>query len=199
MTPPLTATWDGRKRFVGAVIGVAFATVVLLQVLDAAGFRGVIVETQGQTVIYRPSPVWLPILALPLGLMAACAVAGLTQRDAGARFAGAVFLLLAVGTAVLSLPSATTGAMVVTPEGFTHTAGLWWSPETKEVRFADLASLTVRPESGAPRSFVLECRRRAWGSTCRKSPTTDGLLSGATRPAGLTGRETARRPPARRR
>lgn len=162
MTPPLTRPWDRMRGFVWLMIGASVGMVVLLQALDAAGFRGVSVERDGQTVSYRPSPVWLAILAVPPTLMGVCAVAGLTRREASPRVMGAVFLTFAVLFTVAAIPGVFVGGLTVRPDGFTHVAGFWWAPETKEVRFKDLDSLAVRPEQGAdiPRSFVLECRRR---------------------------------------
>jgi len=162
MTPPLTRSWDRMRGFVWLMTGASVGMIVLLQALDAAGFRGVTVERSGQTVSYRPSPVWLAILAVPPALMGACAAAGLTRREAGPRFAGAVFLCFAILFTVAAIPGVFVGGLTVRPDGFTHVAGGWWAPETKAVRFEELDSIAVRPEtdSDVPRSFVLECRRR---------------------------------------
>lgn len=162
MTPPLTRPWDRMRGFVWLMSGASVGMVVLLQALDAAGFRGVSVDRNGQTASYRPSPVWLAILAVPPVLMGVCAVAGLTRREAGPRFMGGVFLVFAVLFTVAAIPGVFVGGLTVRPDGFTHVAGFWWAPEVKEVRFKDLESIAVRPEAGAdaPRSFVLECRRR---------------------------------------
>lgn len=150
------------RGFVWVMIGASVGMIFLLQALDAAGFRGVSVERDGQTVSYRPSPVWLAILAVPPTLMGICAVAGLTRREAGPRTMGVVFLTFAVLFTVAAIPGVFVGGLTVRPDGFTHVAGFWWAPEAKEVRFKDLDSIAVRSEAGSdvPRSFVLECRRR---------------------------------------
>lgn len=158
MTPPLTAPGDWRRRAIWGAIAVNVAFVFLLPVLDRFGFDGVRVERNGETLLFCLSPLWLVSLSIPVGFMVICAVAGLTLPSRESRFTGGIFLLFAVGIAIVAYPIVWTNELIVRTDGFSYTRGGWWALERQSVQFADLASIVVRRKSDG--ESVLKCRRR---------------------------------------
>lgn len=149
-------TW--RKWVVIGAVAMAVAFIGHVWFFD---FEGVNVIVAGETVTYRPSRWWLAIFAVPAGSMVLMGIAVVTLPHALARLIGGVVLLSAVSVAATA-PTVLIGELTVTPQGFTHTAGSWWDPETRTVRFDSLASMQVvsQRRDGQSPSFVLECRRR---------------------------------------
>jgi hypothetical protein len=142
---------------VGA-LGGAVASIALLRSLP---FEPVQVAAAGDTLVYRPSAWWAAVLALPAALMLVTGLAVVTLPHRLARLVGAGVLLAAVVAAVVA-PTAPVGELVVAPDGFSHTAGFWWAPETQTVRFDSVSLMRVVPEPApaGPPSFRLECRLR---------------------------------------
>lgn len=158
------------------------ATVVLGLAMQAwlrsSGWRGIVVSAEGEALVYRPSAWWLAIFAGPAALMVLIGVAIVTVRHPLARLIGGVVLLASLASLIMIPATIMAGSLVVTAEGFTHTAGFWWDPVTRAIRFDSLEALRVVPEpkGDGPPSFVLECRER--DGEVVKIPSSDVLKAG---------------------
>ena len=138
-------------------VGVCF---VMLALLRFTRWQGVIVTSVGDAVSYRLSPWWLAWLAVPTTVIFLLGTAVITVRHILARVLGALVVLVAVVMIVALAPMPWDGGLVLTPDGFTHTAGFWWRPKVQRVRFESLESMRVvseRDEDGRT-SRRLECR-----------------------------------------
>jgi hypothetical protein len=136
----------------------ALATIALLRIRPFEPVR--VIAAEGRTV-YQPSAWWVVMIALPAAVMLLIGIALLTQPHRLGRMIGVVVLIAAAGSAAVIAPTVLVGELVVTPDGFSHTTGIWWAPETRTMEFDSVKRLRVvsqRTETGP--SFSLECHGR---------------------------------------
>jgi hypothetical protein len=153
-------TWQRKALF--ACVFVAIALLGCLKIFDPGGNHlGVNVSRDGDTTIYRLEPWMALITVIPSGLLLALGIIISTIQNVFSRLIGVMASVLAAYLFVISF-SPLKSELKVSSEGFSHTAGFWWNPQTSTVRFADLKSIEVRDgrkSRGTP-SFVLECHDR---------------------------------------
>jgi hypothetical protein len=145
-----------RKLLFGLVIfGIVYAAV-----LKASGFSVIAVSTERDTMIYRPSWWWLPVLAVPEAMFLIVGWSMVTFPKVINRIVGTIALVGAVFMAFV-IPTALCGHLDLTRDGFSHTAGFWWNPVTKHIQFDMLESISLAPTKtphGA--SFVMRFKYR---------------------------------------
>ena len=145
--------WRRPATFLSIIAG--FAAIFGLQ---CAGFQGVDVEQHGDARIYRLSWLWFLIVSIPLVMMLVWAIAGLSLPSKSPRIVGGIFLFVAVGLACLIFPAVATCELILTKQRLSHTAGLAWAPDTRQVEFGSLSSIRIVRHSPDHRGFVLEFR-----------------------------------------
>ncbi len=181
---PIVRGWR-QVVFLAAVC----AVVALIAQMRFFPFEPVSVTAVGDSLIYRPSRWWFAVFVLPALLMLLMSIAIVTLPHIFARLVGAVVLLGSLSVAVVA-PTALTGDLVVTPDGFSHTAGFWWAPETRTVPFDSVSMIRVVPEEAKddPTSFLLECHGRDGEVVViPKSTVLEAGLSALLRRAALRG------------
>jgi hypothetical protein len=147
-----------RRRWIFGSIAVAIAALAIPLV---TGFRGIEVSQRGESVIYRSS-IWWMISFLVSGLaMFSMGIVIVTIPHVLSRLLGCV--VLAGGLMVVAVaPTSLVHRLVVTSDGFEHTIGFWWQPQTTSVRFDELTSMTIvsyRDQDGL-RQVRLECAHK---------------------------------------
>jgi hypothetical protein len=150
--------WNWRWWMMWGCVGAMFLLIAWLRTTD---YTGVESTKEGERLVYRMSPWAMAPFAGPIlvGLLLAFALVTLPSKLV--RLLAAIPFLAAVAVLV-ALPTVLTARLVVSPEGFEHTAGFWWEPVTKTVRFAELDSITFKPieREGQKPTFKLVCRAK---------------------------------------
>jgi hypothetical protein len=139
-------------------IGAMFVLIAWLRTTD---YNGVDVAQEGERLAYRMSPWAMAPFAGPILVGVLLTFALVTLPSMLVRVLAAIPFLAALAV-VIALPTVLTARLVVSPEGFEHTAGFWWEPVTTSVRFANLESITFEPveREGQKPSFKLICRAK---------------------------------------
>lgn len=128
-----------RRGWIFGSIAVAIAVAAIPLV---AGFDGIEVFQAGETRIYRGS-IGLVVVFLASGMaMLSMGIAIITVPHLLFRLLGFLGIAGAL-MIVVTAPTSLAQSLVITSEGFDHTIGFWWRPETTSVRFDEVASLAI--------------------------------------------------------
>ena len=164
----------------GLIFGSIAVAVAALGIPLVTGFRGIEVSEAGESVIYRSS-IWWTVSFLVAGLaMFSTGIAIVTIPHILFRLLGCIGLACAL-MVVVTAPTSMAHSLVVTSDGFDHTIGFWWRPETTSVQFDELASMSIvsyRDQDNLPKVRV-ECEYKdGRGITI---PGSDMLKAGLAR------------------